>query len=425
MQRVRLWLLMVLALSLLSTMCSGGQATQGLVLGPLLQVGADGNLVIVWWTDAQGRAEVVLETDPPITIVATSRLWQVNASPPLHHAWQHVAVLPPLSPGTDIPYRLLQNGTDLRPDARFVLHTPPETPPLRLAIIGDFGAGTDWEREVHDVVAAAGPDVLLTVGDNAYNRGRYDEFRKYVFAVYGDIMARIPFMPAIGNHDNYTEHARPYLDFFVLPENAWRPQDRERYYSFDLANAHIVVLDTTDPLYGISDLALDDMADWLEADLAATTKPWRVVLFHHPPYSAGRHGSNQAVRKFLVPILEQYRVQFVFSGHEHDYQRTCPIRNNTCVSPGEGITYVVTGGGGAWLRPTGKDWFTARALSQHEAAFLTLERCRARLEVRDRAGNIIDTFALSRCNTYYLPWQMARPGTPALCRGADAFICTE
>ncbi len=425
--RTALWRLSVLSLLLMVALstCSATRSTKGLILGPLLQMTEDGQLVVVWWTDAQGTAEVRLETTPPATIAATSREWQTKASPPLNRAWQHVAVLPRLPAGTQVAYRLLLNGSDLRPDAPFILHTPPLSPPMQLAIIGDFGAGTDWEKEVHDVIAAHLPDVLLTVGDNAYDRGRYDEFRKRVFAVYGDIMARIPFMPAIGNHDNYTEHARPYLNFFVLPENAWRPQDRERYYSFDVANVHIVVLDTTDPLYGISDLALDDMADWLRADLAATNKPWRIVLFHHPPYSAGRHGSNRLARQSLVPILEEYNVQFVFSGHEHDYQRTCPIRGNKCVSPEEGIIYVVTGGGGAWLRPTGEDWFTARALSEHEVAFLTLERCQARLEVRDRAGNIIDTFALSRCNTYYLPWQTTWTVTPALCRAADAFICVE
>ncbi len=408
------WMWVGLALALFLSTCNAGSAQQGLVLGPVVHLTEDGHLRLVWWTGRSGRAEVRLDTDPPLTVAATSREWRADASPPLDHAWQHVADLPALPAGRAIPYHLLLDGVDLNPGAAFTLRVPPARLPLRLAVIGDFGAGTAWERAVRDVVAARAPDLLLTAGDNAYERGRYDEFRTRVFAVYADLMAQIPFMPAIGNHDNYTRHARPYLDFFVLPENAWRPQDRERYYSFDLADVHVVVLDTTDPLAAIGDLALDDMADWLEADLAHTDKPWRIAIFHHPPYSAGQHGSNLTARRRLVPILERGGVQFVFNGHEHDYQRTCPIRGDACVSPREGITYVVTGGGGAWLRPTGQDWFTEKALSVHEAAFLTLERCTARLEVVDRTGAVVDTFTLERCSTQFLPLY------PVACRLGDA-----
>ncbi len=400
-------LVILFAVVLLTTCNAGGfesGADTDLVLGPLVQVEEDADLVVVWWTRRAGLAQVRLDLSTPITVTAVTREWVADASPPLDHAWQHIARLPALPSGTLVPYRLLLDGTDLRPGAPFTLRVPPRRGSVQLAIIGDYGAGTVWAEKVRNIVAARHPDLLLTVGDNAYNRGRYDEFRTRVFALYRDLMAQIPFMPAIGNHDNYTDHARPYLDLFVLPENAWRPQERERYYSFDLANVHIVVLDTTDPLYQIGDLALDDMADWLDADLAATAKPWRIVLFHHPPYSAGAHGSDTRVRARLVPILERHGVQFVFNGHEHDYQRTCPIRDNACVLPDEGITYVITGGGGAWLRPTGRDWFTVKALSVHEAAFLTLSRCEARLEVVDREGNLVDLFALSRCRTYYLPW---------------------
>ncbi len=421
--------LVALLILLLLTTCNaqgiGNRAGEDLVLGPLIQVEEKGNLLVVWWTASPGLAQVQLETTTPITVTATSREWKADASPPLDRAWQRVARLPDLPPGTDVPYRLLLDGTNLGPERPFTLRVPPKEPPLRLAVIGDYGAGTQWARDVHDVLASRQPDVLLTAGDNAYSRGKYDEFRTRVFALYADLMAQIPFMPAIGNHDNYTAHARPYLNFFVLPENAWRPQDRERYYSFDLANAHIVVLDSTDPLQNITDLALDDMADWLDADLAATDKPWRIVLFHHPPYSAGAHGSHMQARARLVPILERHHVQFVFNGHEHDYQRTCPLREAACVSPREGVTYVITGGGGAWLRPTGEDWFTAKALSIHEAAFLTLDRCTATLEVIDRKGNVVDTFALSRCETYYLPWHTVAARALPMCAVTRDGVCVQ
>ena len=67
---------------------------------------------------------------------------------------------------------------------------------------------------------------------------------------------------------------------------------------------------------------------------------FRVAVFHHPPYSYGGHDSNHNVRNLWNPLLEQFNVELVFNGHNHFYQR---------ILPENGITYVITGGGGAPL----------------------------------------------------------------------------
>ena len=116
----------------------------------------------------------------------------------------------------------------------------------------------------------------------------------------------------------------------------------ELYYSFDWGNVHFVGLDT--------ELTGPEQAAWLDADLAATDKPWKIVFGHKPPYSSGEHGSDGAFRNHFVPLIEKHGVQLVLNGHEHDYERTRPIEN---------VTYVVTGGGGRHLRSVGTSGFTA------------------------------------------------------------------
>ena len=70
-----------------------------------------------------------------------------------------------------------------------------------------------------------------------------------------------------------------------------------------------------------------------------------VVFFHIPPYSSGReHGSDLGVRAVMEPLFRQYGIDLVFNGHDHDYER----------SVANGITYIVTGGGGAPLYAKGQ-----------------------------------------------------------------------
>ena len=66
---------------------------------------------------------------------------------------------------------------------------------------------------------------------------------------------------------------------------------------------------------------------WLESDLAATTQEWIIAFWHHPPYSKGSHDSDWEdelieMRTNALPILEEYGVDLVLSGHSHSYERS-------------------------------------------------------------------------------------------------------
>ena len=73
------------------------------------------------------------------------------------------------------------------------------------------------------------------------------------------------------------------------------------------------------------------MYRWLQQDLAASKQSWVIAVLHHPPYTRGSHDSDNRldsagrmamVREHLVPVLEQYGVDMVISGHSHGYERS-------------------------------------------------------------------------------------------------------
>jgi hypothetical protein len=62
---------------------------------------------------------------------------------------------------------------------------------------------------------------------------------------------------------------------------------------------------------------------------------------HHPPFSVSLHGGQRELREAWTPLFEKYRVDAVFSGHDHAYSR----------AERAGVRYFVSGGGGAPLYP--------------------------------------------------------------------------
>jgi hypothetical protein len=117
---------------------------------------------------------------------------------------------------------------------------------------------------------------------------------------------------------------------------------------------------------------------------SGATERWRVVVLHHPPYSAGYQGSSTDVRRTFAPLFERYGVQLVVSGHDHDYQRSVPIH---------GVTYVVTGAASA-TRRTGDSGFTAASFSWHHFVELAVDADRLVIRAVSQDARVADTAVL-------------------------------
>jgi len=103
------------------------------------------------------------------------------------------------------------------------------------------------------------------------------------------------------------------------------------------------------------------MLQWVENDLANTQAPWKIAFWHQTPYPISQHIDDPidiAARALFVPILERHGVQLVFTGHEHSYMRSKPMRAGVPVAPGTpGTIYITSGGGGGALHPVSPQSF--------------------------------------------------------------------
>jgi hypothetical protein len=264
---------------------------------------------------------------------------------------------------------------------------------LRFAVSGDSRNDSVVWAGVQEQIAEAGVDFQLFSGDAVVLGVAQTEWDGFFggtstggFDVV-DSLARIPLMPANGNHDGLAVN---YLLQFALPQevNGDEFGNGEEWYSFDYGNAHFVVLnDSTsgDRISGVE-------SDWLEADLAAvdrTTTPWVFVMHHKPAYSCStNHGSDLEIRQAWQPIYDRFAVDFVFNGHDHDYERSLPIRgfqegttNGVVAEAGEngipvdgsGTVYVVAAGAGAPLYGVDPDSCNHTHFTESVVNFLVLE----------------------------------------------------
>ena len=254
---------------------------------------------------------------------------------------------------------------------------PSATSPVKFIVLGDLGYRSIDQDAVFGQMRRVESDFILIAGDVAYERGTLSQLEKNFFGVYSALLRHVPVYPAIGNHDAKTANGAPLLQSFSLPHNGTE-FGVERWYSFDWGPLHVAVLDTES----------NERAQrrWLDRDLASSHQPWKIVLSHKPPYSSGKHGGDRKTRRHYVPILERRQVQLMFSGHDHNYERTRPIN---------GVTYVVTGAGGRGTRAMSKSRFTA--FGHRVAHFTYVEATSHTLVVRaiDGAGNMFDSVRLA------------------------------
>ncbi|AKD54157.1 metallophosphoesterase [Spirosoma radiotolerans] len=356
-----------------------------LVRGPYLQVVTPTSVIVRWRTDLPTIGRVWFGTS------SDQLTKDMRESQP---TLEHTLTIAGLQPASRYAYAIGYDDTQLTNGSDYYVKTAVpagDTRPLRFWVLGDFGSGTDNQRNVYQAYQKATAnrpaDLWLWLGDNAYSYGLEDEYQQVVFPLYAPSLRNTPLFITPGNHDyadSETNFNIAYYKLFSFPEkgeSGGLPSNSKSYYSADYGNVHLISLDSQgrqDGQYRLYDTT-SAQVQWLKRDLAANKLPWTIVIFHHPPYSKGGHNSDtelsmKLIRENLTPILERFGVDLVLNGHSHGYERTYRLKGlrglahtfnsashiaentsarydgspNSCpiLTKGQGTIYVVNGSGG-------------------------------------------------------------------------------
>lgn len=280
------------------------------------------------------------------------------------------STLAALAPDTLYCYQLWNGEVAATEPAGFRTAPPPGIGArVSFVAFGDSGWNGPDQDAILEQLQTVPLRLIVHTGDIAYESGTLGEFESTFFDVYAPLLRSFPVFPAIGNHDS----SEVFRQVYDLPR-----QGDHNWYSFDYGDVHFVALDTNE--------MTDEQAAWLDQDLAASDREWRIAFGHHPPFSSGEHGSSMRFRELFGPVLERHRVDLVLSGHDHDYERV-KLQN--------GVHYVVTGGGGRGTRPVGESAFTDFSEQVLHFVYVEVEGDQLLLHAIDATGVEFDQLAIS------------------------------
>ncbi len=202
---------------------------------------------------------------------------------------------------------------------------PADLPTSCIVVYGDSRTHHSKHKKIVAGILKTNPKAVFHTGDlvtDADDRRQWEKAAQII----APLREVADFFAAPGNHDRGTPLFKEYFD----------PPGEKTWYSVDRMGIHFIVLDTNADLSDTS-----AQVRWLISDLQDVPDSTRYIaaVFHIPLYTTGQNDPSRSLRKVLTPIFQAYGVKMVFNGHNHSYERL----------EADGITYVVTGGGGASL----------------------------------------------------------------------------
>jgi hypothetical protein len=327
----RTWMVVLVAAArLVPAACGAAEASPGpFKVRPYLQNASPDAITIVWQArDAAAPGTATVEygrhSDQPG--------YPDKATGPARDSIRKVRITG-LQAGTCYDYRVREQ--DAVATGTFTT-APASTDHVRFAVLGDSRFwGEAWEHSRYpEHLLANGPEFLLHMGD-LVSKGSDATTWPPHFRRFESLTGGLCLFPIRGNHEG-DPRSKPgetdwFTRYFDLPGG-------EPLSSFDWGNIHFSLITFT---------ATREGPDLLAADLAKTTRPWKVVLFHYPVYTTGYYDYADSRRSEGTPAFEavcdRFKVDLMLTAHTHIYERCFAMRAGRR-DDRNGTVYLVQGG---------------------------------------------------------------------------------
>lgn len=141
------------------------------------------------------------------------------------------------------------------------------------------------------------------------------------------------------------------------------------------------------------------MIEWFKNDVENSSAKWKIVYQHRPQYNLGGHRSNWGNVTWRK-LFRDYKIDVVFSGHSHLYERFYPMRP-AADEKSWPVTYITTGGAGAELYDTVKNEYTVVAQSVNHYMLVRVLGDTLHITAKLLGGGVLDDFRMIKQNGLY------------------------
>ena len=209
-----------------------------------------------------------------------------------------------------------------------------EQPIFTFVVYGDNRSSHEIHKVIINQITSLHPDLVINTGDmvtiGMLSRSWTTFFKELA------PLGKTPFYPALGNHDVIgISGEKVFKKHFP---KIYKLSGGKTYYSFTYPDTnpeiHFIILDSQ------QSLKLDSQQSrFLASEIEKPNPKFKILAFHHPPYSPGAHGDTESTKKAISPYMNNTGLRLVLNGHDHLYARQ-KVGN---------VWFVVAGGGGAPL----------------------------------------------------------------------------
>lgn len=397
-------------------------------------------MAVTWRTDTQCEGGYVLyQKEGERTWQRCDAHWErfdsdIDSS---HIFW---ARLSGLTPGAVYRYTC---GSDTQRSTVFSFSTQPEgLTKFKFLCVADQQKGGhihpdySWFNSFLKEVLRQHPDArfILTGGDNT-DCGQHEVQWNAALRGLSGIMESIPFMMALGNHDNrgFSDYALGTDKYYSEPAEFFSKQFKGSYpdngpegwktenYTFDYGNVHFSIVGINGP---------SDVNRWMVEDLSACEQTWKLGAYHFPICYSGTDCENYDAYPDMREGFELF--DLVFSGHEHNFSRSFPLKNEELFDkPSQGTIHYMLGNSNQnppGSRTVSKIWHTAFYPQEEQNAMVAVVEVDGdslTLTSVLNDGRIVDQCVIDKKADRILPYAVAPifNRTRMMFKGMDPGLC--
>ena len=353
---------------------------QKITKGPYLAVPGSSYISIKWEADKKAKSMLLFGENRILNRKNDAKLIGTKSG-----FYLYESRLTGLKPQTRYFYQVICGDT--KSVVTFFNTAPLRNSPFSFVAMGDSRSYPETFSTIMEQVNKLKPDLIISMGDLVENGGKFKQWGSQYFEPAKSVIDHIPLISALGDHEGDGDNGKLFKYFFYPNMNVNR-----LWFSFDFGDAHFVSLDYRHPYD-------KDMIRWFKKDMAKTKAKWKFVYMHRPCYNLGGHRSAWG-RKVWPALFRKFKVDIVFAGHSHLYERFFPVRPSYQPRSWP-VTYITTGGAGAELYEIGHSNFLAKSESIHHFVYFRLNGDTLSMKAYSLSDSLFDNLVIIKHDGKY------------------------